>query len=287
MAMEHAAMRSRDAFLILAGEISFLLALTLAKKEGEDWKIALIEEVGGNWTDLVRSSWLVQNDSGFWQGEEASRRVGLFVDPRACKDAAKFLEAYTAYSIPVWIDRGPITSPFEALTSSYARSTTFGSHRVRLFVVPQQSILLSKYATSRLVLVGGQACEIFVVSESEQNVLQRTTGYLDFPAANCSDDTRVTVEGHRCSEEVQLLHTPIYKKQSRHARTTELDPEEKKYLTGSVDAFVWEKVDNKEYVAMRHISDSNIPPRQRHSPLPIEKRSDFSQKAVSIQFDGF
>ncbi|KAK0468101.1 uncharacterized protein EV420DRAFT_1473853 [Desarmillaria tabescens] len=281
MAMEHAAMRSRDAFLILAGEISFLLALTLAKKDGDDWEITLTEEVGGNWTDLIRTSWLVQNDSGFWQGEEASRRVGLFVDPRACKNAAKFLEAYTTYSIPVWINWGPITSPFEALDQSLRQKYYF-------WVPPSKVVRRTKAAehiapqTHDISLGTGrrQTGEIFVVSESEQNV-RRTTGYSDVLAANHSDNTRVTVEGHRYSEELQLLHTPTYEKQSCHVRTTELVSEEQKYPIGNVDTFVWERVDDKEYVAMRHVSDSSIPPGQRHPPLPMEKGAQASVGKLS------
>ncbi|PBK72833.1 hypothetical protein ARMSODRAFT_701998 [Armillaria solidipes] len=261
MAMEDAAIRSRDAFLILAGEISFLLALTIAKKEGNDWEIMLTEEVGGNWTDLIQTSWLIQKDSGFWQGEEASRRVGLFVDPRACKTAANFLEAYTAYGIPVWIDWGPITSPFEALDPSLYQKYYFWlppSRVVRCTTAEHPSPQM------RDVLLGPsrqQAGEIFVDSESEdseQNVLQQTTRYSDILVASRSDETRVTIEGHKHSEEMQILHTP----------TCELDPHEQQHSTGSVGVFVWEKVDDKDYAAARRrASDYDIPPLQEHPPL--------------------
>ncbi len=268
MAMEDAAIRSRDAFLILAEEISFLLALTIAKKEADDWEIMLTEEVGGNWTDLIRTSWLVQKDSSFWQ---ASRRVGLFVDPRVCKTAANFLEAYTAYGIPVWIDWGPITSPFKALDPSLYQ-------RYYFWLPPSRAVRCSTTEhpapQMRDVLPGPtrqQADEIFVDSESEdseQNVLQQTTRYSDVLAASRSDETRVIIEGPKHPEGMQILHTPTCEEQGNYAQNAEPDPNEQQYSTGSVGVFVWEKVNNKNHVAARRrASDCDIPSLQEHPPL--------------------
>ncbi|KAK0490764.1 hypothetical protein IW261DRAFT_36988 [Armillaria novae-zelandiae] len=271
MAMEDAAKRSRDALLILAGEISFLLALSIAKKEGDDWEMMLTEEVGGNWTDLIRTSWLVQKDSGFWQGEEASLgRVGLFVDPRVCKSAAIFLEAYAAYGIPVWIDWGPITSPFEALDSSlYQRYYCWPSRVVRRTTEEHPAHQM------RGVLPAGptrqQAGEISVDSESEdseQNMFQHTTRHLGVLAASCSDETGITIERQTRSEEMRILHTPTCEKQGSYGQNAELDPDEQQCSTGSGGVFVCEKVDDKDFVAARRCtSGCDIPPRQEHPPL--------------------
>lgn len=283
MDMEDAAMRSRDAFLVLAGEISFLLALTLAEKDGDDWEITLTEEVGGNWTDLIRTSWLVQNDSGFWQGEEASRRVGLFVDPRVCENVANFLEAYTAYSIPVWIDWGPITSPFEALDRSLSQK-----YAIRL---PPNKVVHRTTAKhiepqARDVQLGirWQAGEMSVANESEQTMLQQTTEYVDVRAASCSDETRVSAERDGRSKKLQLLDKSANEKHSHHARAAKLDrySEEQQYPTRSVDVFVREKVrvDNKDYVERRHISDSDIP-QQQYPPLPRERGAEASVRKLT------
>ncbi|KAK0498534.1 hypothetical protein EDD18DRAFT_1158122 [Armillaria luteobubalina] len=270
MAMEDAAIRSRDAFLILAGEISFLMALAIAKNEGNDWEIMLTEEVGGNWTDLIRTSWLVQKDSGFWQREsEASRRVGLFVDPRVCKNAAIFLEAYTAYAVPVWIDWGPITSPFDALDSSlYQRLNFWPSTFVRRTTTEHPA------SQMRDVLPGPtrqQASEIFVGSESEdseQNVPQHTTRLSDVLAASCSNGTRITIEGQKRSEETQILHTPTCEEQGSYGQNAGLDPDGQQCSTGGVGVFVCEKVDDKEFVtARRRASGCDIPPWLEHPPL--------------------
>ncbi|KAK0231040.1 hypothetical protein IW262DRAFT_451394 [Armillaria fumosa] len=256
MAMEDAAIRSRDAFLILAGELSFLLGLAIAKKEGDDWEIMLTEEVGGNWTDLIRASWLVQKDCGFWQGEEASRRVGLFVDPRVCKSAADFLEAYTAYGIPVWIDWGPIASPFEALDSSLQQRYYFlPSRAVRRTTAehpaPQMRDVLPRP-------VRQQAGEIFVDSESEdseQNVLQHTTRHSDVLTTSCSDETRIAIEGQKRSEEVQTCE-----EQGSYGPNADFDPGGQQCSTGIVGVFVRETVHDKDFVAVsRRTSGYDIP----------------------------
>lgn len=270
MAMEDAAIRSRNAFLILAGEISFLLALTIAKNEGEDWEIMLTEEVGGNWTDLIRSSWIVQKDSGFWQGEEASRRVGLFVDPRICKTAANFLEAYMAYGIPVWIDWGPITSPFEPLDSVLYQRYYFWPcrvihHTTAEYPAPQMRDVLPRPTVMQ------QVGEIFVDSESEdseQNVLQQTPKYSNILSASHTDEKRATIEGPKHLEEMEIRHTPTCEEEGFSAQNPELDLDEQQYSIGTVDVSVWEKVNNKDPIgARRRASDFDMPPLQEYPPL--------------------
>ncbi len=103
-AMTRAAMQSRDAFIIMAAEISYLLALALSS-DGDDqfhsWSTALTNEIGGNWVDLIRSSWLVQQDTGFWKGwEHHAVRVSLFIDVRIC-NFSHFLDAYHCWQVPL------------------------------------------------------------------------------------------------------------------------------------------------------------------------------------------
>ncbi|KAK0439635.1 hypothetical protein EV421DRAFT_1737796 [Armillaria borealis] len=118
-AMTCAAMRSHDAFIIMAVEISYLLALALSSSDGNDrfhsWSTALTDEIGGNWVDLIRSSWLVQQDTGFWKGREHHAvRVGLFIDAHTC-NFSHFLHAYHRWQVPLWIDWGPLQTPFRAV----------------------------------------------------------------------------------------------------------------------------------------------------------------------------
>ncbi|SJL02278.1 uncharacterized protein ARMOST_05604 [Armillaria ostoyae] len=125
-AMAHAAMRSRDAFIIMAAELTYLLALASVPMCTEDdqfhlWSVALTEQIGGNWVDLIRSSWLVQRNVGFWEGEEdQAYRVGLFVDARTC-NFAHFFHVFEQCQVPLWIDWGTMDAPYHAIREGQSR----------------------------------------------------------------------------------------------------------------------------------------------------------------------
>ncbi len=131
-AMAHAAIRSRDAFIIMAVELSYLLGLTSAPMHKDDqfhlWSATLMEQIGRKWVDTIRSSWLVQRDAGYWEGEEHQLlRVGLFVDARTC-NFADLLHVYRKCQVPLWIDWGTTDAPYHAsdavLTAHYHIQTT-------------------------------------------------------------------------------------------------------------------------------------------------------------------
>ncbi|KAK0243348.1 hypothetical protein EDD85DRAFT_1019463 [Armillaria nabsnona] len=96
-AMARAAMRSRDAFIIMAAEISYLLAVTENSTDtGESrfgwWSVVLTEREGDECQAL---------------------RVGMFVDVRTC-NFVHFLHAYDRWRVPLWIDWGTLDAPYEA-----------------------------------------------------------------------------------------------------------------------------------------------------------------------------
>ncbi|KAK0444493.1 hypothetical protein EV421DRAFT_1735282 [Armillaria borealis] len=137
MAMAHATIRSRDAFIIMAVELSYLLGLASAPMHEDDqfhlWSAVLMEQIGGKWVDTIRLSWLVQCDAGYWEGEEhQSLRVGLFVDARTC-NFTDLLHVYRKCQVPLWIDWGTADAPYHAsddvLMAHYHIQTT--SYRIQ------------------------------------------------------------------------------------------------------------------------------------------------------------
>lgn len=117
--MARAAMRSWDAFIIMAAEISYLLAVTENSTDTSEsgfgwWSVVLTEHVGSNWVDLIRSSWIIQQDMGLWEGDECQvLRVGMCVDVRTC-NFVHFLHVYDRWCISLWIDWGTLDAPYEA-----------------------------------------------------------------------------------------------------------------------------------------------------------------------------
>ncbi len=83
-AMKRTAAQSHDAFIMMAAEISYLLALTSTEINGykfNSWLLLLTETVGCGWADLIRNSWLVQRDMRYWmQKGSTSQRVRIFVN---------------------------------------------------------------------------------------------------------------------------------------------------------------------------------------------------------------
>lgn len=98
-AMACTAMQSQDVFIIMAAEISYLLVVTenltdTGKSWFSWWSIVLTEHIGGNWLDLIRSSWIIQQDVGLCKGNKCQMlQVGMFVDVHTC-NFVHFLHAY-------------------------------------------------------------------------------------------------------------------------------------------------------------------------------------------------
>ncbi|KAK0456930.1 hypothetical protein EV421DRAFT_1729454 [Armillaria borealis] len=106
--MAHAAMRSQDAFIIMAAKISYLLVIT--ENSAHTGK-------SGNWVDLICSSWIVQQDVGLWEGNECQAlRAGMFINVCMC-NFVHFLHAYDRWHVPLWIDWGTLDMPYEASNS--------------------------------------------------------------------------------------------------------------------------------------------------------------------------
>ncbi|PBK93208.1 hypothetical protein ARMGADRAFT_1080361 [Armillaria gallica] len=214
-AMARASMRSRDAFIIMAAEISYLLALTSgsptnidAENQFHSWSAELTKRVGGNWVDLIRSSWMVQRDVGFWEGDECQAlRVGLFIDARTC-NFTHFLHAYHWWNVPLWIDWGPLEAPYKArdvrLSSHYC--IRLPPHRIQTRVSHPPPSEMQTCAPETGVQednsIDGKPVEVMTMSDSNSTTSTDidSTGRVVCPVTVSSDSNVELVDDHEEGE---------------------------------------------------------------------------------------
>ncbi|KAK0447923.1 uncharacterized protein EV420DRAFT_1713121 [Desarmillaria tabescens] len=308
-----AAKHSRDAFLLMAAEISFLLALASVDVDGykfDTWSALLAEEVGHRWVDLVRNSWLVEKDTGCWGGSE-SRRVGLFIDPRTC-NFVQFVRAYVAFNVPVWFDWGPSTCIFSPEDPDLLRSFPIQLPPTR--ICPRVAAPL--YSASTFDIITGKwrrriTGEVFklewnnhgddvqlpwktsIISSSEEESKNQVSSEPRAPetisdVCTCQrlGETWQEFFTRRELEAEQLIQCESARDmQKRKAR--EHDAQRKDCPTYGVNVFFWGAVDGKDYLVRQHIPLRNVPDIwEDYTPSQRRYSSLWKEWDLNHEFDG-
>ncbi|KAK0465923.1 uncharacterized protein EV420DRAFT_801522 [Desarmillaria tabescens] len=285
-AMRRAAARSRDAFIFMAAEISYLLALASAEIGGynlNSWNTLLTETVGSGWAALVRHSWLVQHDIGYWaQRESTSRRVGIFVDPRKC-NFAYFLKAYLAFGVPVWIDWGPLINPFPACDPEL--QTTYK------FLLPPKHIrprvkALSHFAEGTYVLEKHRwqwkfCDEMFDLEWNKVGSLALPRKVSRIYPSDDDDEEKINYEPasmnstphvsprqrlgetwvdffSRLEKETELMMQYESPRDVRRRETRDSNARRRCYPERMANVFVWNAVDGKDYLVRCHVPHDRV-----------------------------
>ncbi|KAK0469429.1 uncharacterized protein EV420DRAFT_1472664 [Desarmillaria tabescens] len=294
-AMVYSAIHSRDAFILMAAEISYLLALALENdgyRRFQNWSAVLTREVGGKWVDMIRDSWLVQYDVGYQEGKEsACRRVGIFIDPRNC-NFGYFLRAYYAFKIPVWIHWGPWKDPYRAGQPEQLQDYYFHlppSRTVDRITAPPAlpaTIFELDKGKWRQRLPGERFTLRWIQKDNAQ--LPKKISVQEDPQPNDDAaipqskaqnsqleprvaDSRSNVATHQCLGETwqeffrrrdeavaqKKEHESVRERQSRKAR--ELDAAKQHCPARSANIFVWDAVEGKDYLVRQHVPHRDVP----------------------------
>ncbi|KAK0189652.1 hypothetical protein F5146DRAFT_1199916 [Armillaria mellea] len=285
MAMAHAAIRSRDAFIIMAAELSYLLGLASAPIHEDDqfhlWSAVLTEQIGGKWVDTIRSSWLVQRDAGYWEGgEHQSLRVGLFVDARTCNFAELF-HVYRKCQVPLWIDWGTEDTPYHAsdvLMAHYHTQSTPHRIQIRRKAAPHSQpptfeMLQGKWRER----LSGEIFEIMhkrtngcdiplkvstTLDPLDQTILSATevpsdTKPLDTGIQSPGETWQTFFERRDCEVQQLINNESVWDKQRRKVREVHA----KKHLCPKAESrvFYWCTIKGAEHLCRKLIPQSAVP----------------------------
>lgn len=287
-ALKCAAARSRDAFIVMAAEISYLLALASAEIDGykfESWPVLLTEMVGCGWADLIRNSWLVQRDAGYWsQRESASRRVGIFVNPQEC-DFAYFLKAYTSFGVPVWIDWGPLINPYPACDLELQVTYTF---QLPPKHIRPRTRALPHFAESTYDMIRGRWRRKFYDEaldlewKKEDSLLfPQKVSHISSGSWDEVDEGKIQYEPSlsgsvsgvstrqwlgetwmqffsRLEKETELMMQHESPRDARRREARDRVAGTQSYPSKTANVFVWNPVDGKDYMVRCHVSSDQV-----------------------------
>ncbi|KAK0421589.1 hypothetical protein EV421DRAFT_1916387 [Armillaria borealis] len=276
-AMVYSAVRSRDAFILMAAEISYFLALVSDSFEGslfQNWSAILTREVGGKWGKNLPAD-----------------AVGIFIDPREC-NFGYFLRAYTNFKVPFWIDWGLLDQPYKAESPEQMHDYYFRLPPSR--TVTRTAASTASPSITRDLAKGewrkrppgwgmtigwshNDAANLPPKVSVQDDAKSPTESFIPQPAAERIQleprvaDSRSNMATHqRLGETWQdffrrredkaakiIQSESVRERQSRKAR--ELDAMKQRCPARSANVFIWDVVEGKDYLVRQHVPHRDVP----------------------------